>query len=117
MKLRSVVLFQIESLNKTTRIMAKPETRTLNVPTAFKVSWSSNNIKKLNVKNIYIFFWSMIFFCENHPPTRHTKYKRIELESIKWFYEKQSKLFNYKESSNNKKNKRKLSKFKLKSGS
>ena len=52
----------------------------LNVPTAFQGLWSSNNIEKLNVlKQIEKFFFLKFeFFYENHPPTRHMKYKRID---------------------------------------
>ena len=54
----------------------------LNVPTAFEVLWSSNNIKKLKVikQNDKIKQNKTKFeiFYENHPPTRHLKYKRID---------------------------------------
>ena len=42
----------------------------------FKFLWSSNNIKNLNVIK---FEKKIVIFYENHPPTRHLKYKKIDL--------------------------------------
>ena len=43
--------------------------KALNVPTAFKDQWSSNNMEKLNVKkNEKKIVKKFEIFCENHPP-------------------------------------------------
>ena len=51
----------------------------LSVSIAFGGLWSSNKMKKLNVIRKRIYFE---IFCENHPPTRHTKFKGINFAPI-----------------------------------
>ena len=72
----NIPLFRIESRkNKTARIKAKPWM----FRRPFQVLWSSKNIKKLKViKQNEFFFLKFEILYENHPPTNHIKYQRID---------------------------------------